>query len=169
MTRSPDHVTVGRVSESESEFVTLCHCGSLEAAQKARALLEAEGISVRIDGEHGSAIFGGSNAILDVRVWVPETQLDEAQRIIDEFEGPQPDADEDAVGEGEEDGDEQADQATPSRYPPWMRRGGKWTWPACALGGLGLIATGEYLEGVGSLLAAVVLWQLAQDSDESSK
>jgi hypothetical protein len=157
---------------SESEFVTLCHCGSLEAAQKARALLEAEGISVRIDGEHGSAIFGGSNAILDVRVWVPETQLDEAQRVIDEFEGPQPDADEDAVGEDEEDGDDNKDERAedmPSRYPAWMRRGRKWTWPVLALGGLGLIARGDQLGGAISLLFAVLVWQIAHDSDAESE
>lgn len=159
-----------------SEFVTLCHCSTLEAAQEARALLEAEGISVRIEGEHGSAIFGGSDSLLDVRVWVPTAQLEQAQRILDEFEGPQPDGDESEgeqseADERERDGDnevEKAHDAMPQRYPDWMRRGRKWTWPALALAGLGLIARGQQLEGAMSLVFAALVWGLARDSDEEN-
>jgi hypothetical protein len=161
-----------------SDFVTLCHCATLEAAQEARALLEAEGISVRIDGEHGSAIFGGSNSLLDVRVWVPPAQLEQAQRILDEFEGPQPDGDESEgeQGDGDENGEdgerddevEKADHAMPQRYPGWMRGGRRFTWPVLALTGLGLIARGYQFGGAMSLLFAVFVFALAQESNEEN-
>jgi hypothetical protein len=163
-----------------SEFVTLCHCGSLEAAQQARTLLEAEGISVRLDGEHGSTIFGGLNSLLDVRVAVPPAQLEQAQRILDEFEGPQPDGDdgegepiegdEKAGSEASDDGeraDAQADKM-PDRLPAWMRHRRKLTWWGLGIGGIVSVMYGDQYEGGVMLVLAVLVWGLTRDSDENA-
>lgn len=161
-----------------SDFVTLCHCGTLEAAQKARALLEAEGISVRIDGEHGNTIFGGFDSLLDVRVGVAPAQLEQAQRILDEFEGPQPGGDEsedeqseedESEGNGEDGDGERVDSKAdkmPDRLPRWMRRGKKLTWWGLTFGGLGSLMRGDSYEGGVMLVLAGLVWGLSQDSDE---
>lgn len=161
-----------------SEFVKLCHCHSLEAAQEARALLEAEGISVRIDGEHGSAIFGGSDAMLDMRVWVPEDQLEQALRIIDEHDESEPDEDEDerdadeneSDGEersGDDDEDKKAAEEMPQRYPPWMRKAKKWTGPGLALAALVKLARGgDPVSAAFMLMIAVLVFGITQSSDE---
>jgi hypothetical protein len=145
-----------------SEFVKLCHCHSLEAAQDARALLEAEGISVRIEGEHASTIFGGSGALLDMRVWVPEDQLEQAQRIVDEFDEPETAEAEDAIkqsedvtsgGDGESEG-KNGDDDTPSRFPNWMW---KWSGPGFALFGFMVFLRGDVATAAGLLLVAGLL------------
>jgi hypothetical protein len=169
-----------------SEFVKLCHCQSLEAAQEARALLEAEGISVRIDGEHASAVFGGSTALLDMRIWVPEDQLEQALRIIDEHGGSEPDDVEDDADEEESERDEserdesereessggddertKPDEQMPERYPSWMRRGRKWTGLGLALAGLTeLVRGGDPMRAAFLFVFAVLVFGITQSSDE---
>jgi hypothetical protein len=143
-----------------SEFVKLCHCHSLEAAQDARALLEAEGISVRIEGEHASTIFGGSGALLDMRVWVPEDQLEQAQRIVDEFDEPESAEVEDAIDQSEDvtsEGDGESEGKNddmPSRFPSWMW---KWSGPGFALFGFMVFLRGDVATAAGLLLVAGLL------------
>lgn len=150
-----------------SEFETLCHCDGVIIAQRVRAMLEDEGIPVRIDGEQSNAMFGGM-AFVDLRIMVPRDRLDEAKRLIDEFEeSEESEHEQPATAHPHQTADVHGEQDEPDeeKMPPRLSRrqqrmARRFTWPILTLGGLAAAASGNWMEAGFAFVFAVMSWGL---------
>ena len=157
-----------------SEFKLLCQCDGIVIAQSVQAMLETEGIPVRIDGEQQHSMFGGIG-LAELRIMVPADRLEEAQRLIDEFDESEPAEDgarpvaqqpsEDPVARRDESDDEM-----PPRLSPFMQQTArKFSWPILAIFACIRLARGDYI-GAGFLFVfAALSWGFFAPDDDKAK
>jgi len=87
------------------KLVTVARFSDCMQAELARLLLEGEGITAFVMGQHGSAISVGVPGIADVQLQTPESQADEAMKILEasrQGEESEQDWDEDVGNEQDE-------------------------------------------------------------------
>jgi hypothetical protein len=119
-------------------------------------------------------MFGGIG-LATLRIMVPEDRLDEARRLIDDFEQSEPAEDERSHGQpqGGKDalaGRDEPDEMPPRLSPSMQRMAWKFSWPLLACFACFRLARGDYI-GAGFLFvfAALSFGFFGPDGDEGDE
>lgn len=89
----------------DSKLLELTTCADSSEAGALRSRLEAEGIPCVVQGEHHHAMLGSIyGGVIDVRVMVPSAALEQARKLLAEWNAAEPATafDEDELGEPKE-------------------------------------------------------------------
>jgi hypothetical protein len=65
------------------KLVIVAYFADYIEAELAKQLLEDEGIVAFVMGQHGSAVYVGVPGIADIQLQTPESQADEARKILE--------------------------------------------------------------------------------------
>lgn len=168
-----------------AELATLCHCADPVLAEQLCAELTAEGLHARIMGADRDPVLGGAGAFVGLHIVVPRDELDEAEAMLEELEGPWSEGEEAQAAaraslpsrfvdedEGDDEGESEDDDEMPERLSPLMRYvAWRYSWPVLLAGGIIAMIRGRYTTAVFALLFAALAFGVTRpdgDNDDEA-